>query len=577
MTRRDYTHAATRRLALLLLPLLLLPATAMAQDPVLFQGGNSPLESDYRQMGVRPETAMRDAVLINPAALNSLMGEGSLFFNGNPRVVRAESPLTVAASGATGRMRGDFIPVLGDSFDDASLLANGHIRRQGDVLYGKAGFTTGRHRGIGWNILRSPETYWPYVIADSTGGDMGYETYNLMLAYSRAAGRRVDMGFSGEYTGDFAYRKTDPRIEDVASWLTVRAGVALRVDSGGRLALGLEYGLHRQHSEVRHFRSGQFAGFFTEYGFGMFDYIHSSIFNSTKCLMRQHSACGSVQYSSTPGGRLRFNGRVAYGLDVMRTEENTYKINLYRAMTSRLTANASFLWRGGAWGAALFANATNERRRGRENIFERYVSDQVDGVDIYDYREIGHNDRYTLRKVTADAQAKLSRYVGTSATLSVIAALDYFGRRETYAENDYEISNALLTPHAGLEAERQTDVLCARVTARYGRRVSVESKYSVGVDLDRHTEYQHAFSPFAYYSHEGGVLTMEGEVSRRVGAVRLGLLAQVMLVRADRLDGAAYDSARYRDAIPLAGKHTLSLTPGRHDQHWAKFTFFVEL
>ena len=43
---------------------------------------------------------------------------------------------------------------------------------------------------------------------------------------------------------------------------------------------------HRQHADVKHFRTGQFAGFFIEYGFGMFDYIFSPIFNSME--QRQH-------------------------------------------------------------------------------------------------------------------------------------------------------------------------------------------------------------------------------------------------------------------------------------------------
>lgn len=575
MIRLDNIHIMRGFISFL--TLLFLPLSALAQESLLFQGSHSPLEADYREMSVRPEETVRDAILANPAALNGLMNERRLFFNDNPLAVHRETPITVAVNGATGRMRGDFIPVTGNSFDDATVLANGHIRRERDILYGKAGFTTGKHRDIGWNILRSPETYWPYVVADSTGGDMGYETYNLMVAYSFGLSQNVDMGFSGEYTGDFAYRKTDPRIEDVASWLTVRGGLAFKVDSGSRLAFNVEYQMHRQHSEVKFFRSGQFAGFFTEYGFGMFDYIHSSIFNSAKNLMHQHSAGAAIQYSLSGGRPLRLNGRLAYGLDVMNTEENVYKLNLYRAMTNRLTANLSVLWSGNAWSLSFFGNATISQRKGREYIFERYVSDQVDGVDIYDYRKIGHNDRYTLRKVSADAQIKLSRYVGTSATLSLIGAADYFAREERYTENGYKFSNALLTPHVGLEITRTADALGARLTARYGHRTSLENKYSVNVDLDRHTEYQHAFSPYAYYSHEGNVLTIEGELSHAFRSVRVGLLARLMLVRADRLSSASYDSARYHEALPFASKHTVSLLPDVHNQHWAKFTFFVEL
>ncbi|MGN0028572.1 MAG: DUF6850 family outer membrane beta-barrel protein [Marinilabiliaceae bacterium] len=561
---------------LLLAQTLLPPSATYAQESLLSQRPNSPLESDYQAMSVRPEETMRDAMLGNPAALCGTMRERRLFFNDNPCADKPSSPITVVFNGATGRMDGDYIPVLGNSFDDVSVLANGYMGGDGDVLYGKAGFTTGGHRGIGWNTLRSPETYWPYIVADSTGGNMGYETYNLMVAYSFGLGGNVDLGISGEYTGDFAYRKTDPRIEDITTWLLAKVGASYRTDGHHRLSLDVEYQFHRQHSEVKHFRSGQFAGFFTEYGFGMFDYVHSSIFNSTKDLQLQHSYGTALQYSSSPQRPFRANGRVAYDLDVMKTEENTYKLNLYRALTSRVAIDMSALWNSDSWGAELIGQAAIASRKGREYIFERYVSDQVDGVDVYDYRKIGHNDRYTLRKASADAQLKLSKYVGPSSTFSVIGALDLLSREERYGAGGYKIVNTLLTPHIGLEVQRMSDSFDSRLTVRYGRRKSLENKYQVNVDLDRHTEYQHAFSPYAYYSHSGNVVTAEAEASHMFGPVRLGLKVQALIVRANRLKDAIYDRGRYDNAIPFASKHSVSLAADAHDQNWTKFSLFAE-
>ena len=78
---------------------------------------------------------------------------------------------------------------------------------------------------MGWSALRNPELYWPYIVSDSTGGDFRYEKYNLMCGYSFRLGR-FDLGVSGEYTGDFAFRQNDPRIEDISTWLTLKAGAA---------------------------------------------------------------------------------------------------------------------------------------------------------------------------------------------------------------------------------------------------------------------------------------------------------------------------------------------------------------
>lgn len=547
-----------------------------AQESLLYADSHSPLEDDYQATHLHPAQTLRDAVLSNPAMLCSSLGEHRLFTADNPHTAPKIYPFAVAVNGATGRMRGDFIPTEGNSFDDASVVASGTFRKNRSLLLGKASFTTGAHRNIGWNVLRSPQTYWPYIVADSTGGNMGYETYNLLLAYSTRLSRRTDFGLSGEYKGDFAYRQTDPRIEDITSWLTLKGGVACQLNDSSRLAVDISYELHRQHNEVKHFRSGQFAGFFMEYGFGMFDYIHSPIYNSMKNMQHQHSYGTSLQYLSSAFKPLRLNARLAYRMDEMNSEENIYKLNLYRARTHNLSANFAALRSGKHWGFACYANATLARRKGREYIFERYVSDQVDGVNIYDYRKIGHNDRYTLSQLSADAQLKLSRYIGHTATLSLIGAVNYFSREEKYTENGYNWKNALVTPQVGIEAAHRGKSAEGRLAVRYGRRTTASHRYHVTVDLDRHTEYQHAFSPYAYYCHEGHEVAIEAEAAHTFPKLRLGLLAQALIVRANRLDNVTYSAERYTESVPSARKHTVSLNPDAHNQHWAKITIFAE-
>lgn len=547
-----------------------------AQESILFQDSRSPLETDWQEASVRPEVTTRDALLSNPALLRGTLEQRSLFYNDNPKASHQSFPLTVAINGATGRMKGDYIPINGNSFDDYSILANGIMKGEKSLFYGKASFTAGTHRNIGWNTLRFPETYFPYVVADSTGGNMSYETYNLLCAYSFQLNQHLDLGVSGEYKGDFAFRKTDPRIEDVTSWLTLKGGAAYTLPGGDRIGLNVEYQLHRQHSSVKHFRSGQFAGFFMEYGFGMFDYIHSPIYNSMKNQQHQHSCGIAAQYTGSSQRALRLNARLAYGMDIMNSEENIYKLNLYRATTNKLRLNLSALWNNDSWGAAFYANGLLSQRKGREFIFERYVSSTVDGVDIYDYRKIGHQDRYTLRHMEGNAQVKLSKYLGNTTTLSLIGGAALYHREESYKTTSYKIQNALLTPQVGIEAQHTAQGTLLRLTAKYGKRTSLRDKYNVNVDLDRHTEYQHAFSNYAYYAHEGNVVQVEGEVSHTFNTFRLGVLAQLLLVDAKRIDGAVYDSNRYHESVPYTHKYTPSLSPDRHDQHWAKLTIYAE-
>lgn len=555
----------------------LLPLMGAAQEALLFQDSHSPLETEFLQTGLRPETRMRNVTLSNPAMMRLGMDERRSSFNDNPQAPVRTYPIVVALQGAGGKMKGDFIPMEGNHFEDYSVVANGVMRGEKSMFYGKASFTAGSHRNIGWNAQRFPMTYWPYVVADSTGGNVSYETYNLLCAYSFRINRHVDLGFSGEYKGDFAFRKTDPRIENITSWLTFKGGMSCLLGGGHRIALDVDYQLHRQHTDIKHFRSGQFAGFFMEYGFGMYDYIHSPIYNSMKHQQHQHSYGANVIFSSNASRPLRATARMGYGFDEMNTEENIHKLNLYRAMTNQLRADASLLWNNPCWGVGLTGHWEMAQRKGREYVFERYVSATVDGVDVYDYRKIGQQDRYKMGTMEGNAQLKVSRYVGTGNTLSLLGGMEYLSREETYKEKNFEISNMLLTPQVGLEMKHVSRWVEARVTAAYARRTSPKDRYEVGVEMDRHTEYQHAFSTYAYYAYEGDLVNLDAELAHTFSFARMGVQVQWMWMNGQRLGHVAYDADRYASQIPSVRKHTVGVQPDRHDQHWMKLTLFAEL
>ena len=306
-----HTYFTPGIVAALLCSLCSVPSVR-GQERLTSTASNSPLQTEFENRSLRPGTDMRDAYLRNPALIHRMVGERRYFSAENPGFVR-EKPGTIfiAADGASGRQEGDYLPYEGQEFRDFSVRADGY--KQGDraTFFARIGFTAGGNDNVGWSALRNPGLYWPYIVADSTGGDFRYEKYDLMCGYSFRLGR-FDLGMSGEYTGDFAFRQNDPRIEDISTWLTFKAGAAYAFRRHV-IALNAEFMHHRQHADVKHFRTGQFAGFFIEYGFGMFDYIFSPIFNSME--QRQHiNAYGvNLTFNSDPSRALRLNLLLGYG------------------------------------------------------------------------------------------------------------------------------------------------------------------------------------------------------------------------------------------------------------------------
>ena len=568
-----HTYFTPGIVAALLCSLCSVPSVR-GQERLTSTASNSPLQTEFENRSLRPGTDMRDAYLRNPALIHRMVGERRYFSAENPGFVR-EKPGTIfiAADGASGRQEGDYLPYEGQEFRDFSVRADGY--KQGDraTFFARIGFTAGGNDNVGWSALRNPGLYWPYIVADSTGGDFRYEKYDLMCGYSFRLGR-FDLGMSGEYTGDFAFRQNDPRIEDISTWLTFKAGAAYAFRRHV-IALNAEFMHHRQHADVKHFRTGQFAGFFIEYGFGMFDYIFSPIFNSME--QRQHiNAYGvNLTFNSDPSRALRLNLLLGYGRETMKTEENNYKVNLYRAPANTFDADLGILWNDRRWGAEFLVKAAYEDKKGPENIFERYISSSQDGVDVYDFRKIGEQNRYGMKRLDGSAELKVSRFLGRHYTVSLLGGVGYMMREETYKDHDYLIRNVLLTPSLGIGARYSGEKFDVELRGCWSHRTVPESRYEVGVDLEKNTEFQHAFTTYAYYANTAELYTAELTVARHFRFGTFGLRGQMLCGRGNRIPEAVYDLSRYEQAVPSTSQHTISRTPDRHDSVWFRVSLFT--
>lgn len=574
--KKERFDTKEKRLGILaLLSVFFFSTEAIAQNSYLYELSNSPTQSEFKENIIRPEIETRNYALDNPALIHRMIEDRRYFFTDNPmRQTARTRTLFVGAEGSLGEHEGDYLPVEGNNFRDVSVRANGYTRSTNSTFLGKVGFTAGEHKHIGWNTQRYPDLYWPYIMADSTGGNTHYEKYNILCAYSTRIGK-ADLGVSGEYIGDFAFKQNDPRIENITTWLTLKTGVAY---SYGKhlFSLGLEYTLHRQHMDVKHFRSGQFTGFFVEYGFGMYDYIHSPVFNSTKQQNHINNLGVTLAFNSNPEKRLRMNARAKYNYDRMNTEEYIYKLNLYRAATHLLNLNYGLLWNNATWGIHFLVDADVSQRNGREFLFERYVSSVVDGVDVYDYKKIGHQDRYRLNKFKGKSSMKVSYFLNERYIFSLSGSIDYFRRDETYKEKGYEIKNALITPSAGIGLDYGGRGYDISLQVCWGHRHSLDNAYHVGLEMEKHTEFQHAFSTYAYYGNNADICTAELTVSKDFSFAKLGLQAQMLCIRGNRLSDIRYDRDRFEHSGLVSSRYAISLNPDKHNAHWTKLAVFAE-
>ena len=96
-------------------------------------------------------------------------------------------------------------------------------------LWGNARYTTGKETGVVWNETADFELLYPYVMADSIGGDLSLQEYAFTGGYSGRA-RKFTWGIEGSYRAALEYRNRDPRPKNIVSDLDFAGGGSVRLD-----------------------------------------------------------------------------------------------------------------------------------------------------------------------------------------------------------------------------------------------------------------------------------------------------------------------------------------------------------
>ena len=109
----------------------------------------------------------------------------------------------------------------------------------------------GNRRNVRWNSTADYLLLYPYIVADSVGGDLTTEEYAFGGGYARRIGR-FDIALRGDYRAAQEYRQVDPRPHNVVSDFTVRLGAGMEL---GRsvLILDLRGRLYKQNSRISFF------------------------------------------------------------------------------------------------------------------------------------------------------------------------------------------------------------------------------------------------------------------------------------------------------------------------------------
>ena len=147
-----------------------------------------------------------------------------VYSNPAAEVYRYHSSLTtIGLSGTYSQENEAVVMQQGRGNRYAAFDADSYIRRDRNTLWGGAGYRVGRTMHTEWNENADFELLYPYVWADSVGGNLLSERYTFSGGFAREFGR-IAWGIYADYRAEIEYRKRDPRPRNVVSDLNLATG-----------------------------------------------------------------------------------------------------------------------------------------------------------------------------------------------------------------------------------------------------------------------------------------------------------------------------------------------------------------
>ncbi len=269
-------------------------------------------------------------------------------------------------------MRREDTPVLmqeGDGLQQGSFNAESFLRLDGrSSVDGGVSYQRGVKRNVLWNETSDFDLLYPYVMADSVGGDLQKELYRFHGGYSRRTGNIV-YAFAGSYRALHEYRTVDPRPRNITSDIMLAASGGYLTE-GMYVAASVSYRKYHQQQTVEFVDPlGANAVLFHLTGLGS-DFARfrtTGTFSNT----RYRGRGGEVSLVAASLDGNRFQSGVKYEfLKIDRHLINQNEAPITTLRNRKLSAFGAYKMSGAAVDAGLEARISYELRQGDENVIE---------------------------------------------------------------------------------------------------------------------------------------------------------------------------------------------------------------
>ena len=238
------------------------------------------------------------------------------------------------------------------------------------AVRGKVRYVNGVKRDVLWNSSSDCSTVYPYVMADTVGGDLRKEEYAFSGGYTARRGR-FHWGVEGAYRALHEYRQADPRPRNIVSDLDVTGSACWSLTPGYVLDATLAYRRYSQSQNMSFLNArGKNTAILHLTGLGS----HFTRFSgATDTNMNTRYAGNGVTVAAAwiPLRETGWNATASYSLlDIVHYLPNQNEVPYTELYTREADIRLQYLSRRGnlAWKAGAFARY--QWRIGQESILD---------------------------------------------------------------------------------------------------------------------------------------------------------------------------------------------------------------
>lgn len=139
----------------------------------------------------------------------------------------------------------------GKNYHKYNVTTQSHVNCPKYTVWGKAYYQQGKRENVKWNESSDYHIVYPYVMADTAGGDMKFENYYFSGGYARDVGQ-LTWGIYGEYRAALECRTVDPRPRNSIGDLKFSAGAMYNVFNYN-MGIAASYRRYKQNSGISFF------------------------------------------------------------------------------------------------------------------------------------------------------------------------------------------------------------------------------------------------------------------------------------------------------------------------------------